>query len=359
MWNFISPVNLIRYLIAWRVNSSLVQLPRCLPAALSQVMGTLIANRLSTQQARQWRKALEAWDSPAAAVPPEKPPKKPTLGSPPVQGPESGGPYPSQRPLDVAWPVEVVLFAHPGKRTYGRGEAILWELKLVGDSADHGLFLELILPAIEEAASTSDPRWHRPNGLWGRFDIQSVYAARGARWEPVVREGRLDLNYRASSIQWAEGLTFGQDPNRRFHRLIWITPFDLRKPPDLPGNAPRSRPARTIPPSREEIFPGILDALMDRMTLFLPGKNRTAKDAWALLSTDEQATLQLALQQAKPHPLQGQPLKPAPKGWPEGWIGTQTFATIPDSLLPYLELASILHIGKQTHFGCGTFTLTG
>jgi hypothetical protein len=254
-----------------------------------------------------------------------------------------------------------VLFAYPGKRTYGQGEVILWELKLVEDSADHGLFLELILPAMEEAASTSDPQWHRPNSLWGRFDIQAVYAARGARWEPMVSAGRLDLYYRANPTQWAEGLTFGLDLKRRFHRLTWITPFDFGLPIldfglDRASDNPKSeiQNPQLVGPTLQTI----LDALMDRMTLFLPGKNRTAKDAWALLSPDEQTAIGLALQQAKPFSQQRQALEPAPKEWPGRWIGTQTFTTIPERLLPYLELAAILHIGKQTHFGCGTFVLT-
>ncbi len=331
MWDFISPVNLIRYLLVWRVNSSLVQLPRCLPTALSQVVGTMIANRLPTQRARAWRKALgEQGDS---------------------------------------WPIEAVLFTYPGKRTYGPGETILWELKLLGDSADHGLFLELILPALEEAASTTDPQWHHSNSLWGRFDIQAVYAARGARWEPVVSEGRLDLSYRASPTQWAEGLTFGLDLNRHFRRLTWITPVDFGWPIlefgllDA-GSNPKSKicseRSESIqnPKSEEPTFQDVLNALMDRMALFLPGKKRTAQDVWARLSSDEQTAISLALQQAKPVTSPPQALEPAPKEWPGRWIGTQTFTIIPAHLLPYLELASILHIGKWTHFGCGTFMLT-
>ena len=84
MWDFIKPVNLIRYLIVWRVNGSLVQLPRYLPTALSQVLGTLIANRLPTQQTRDWRKALEAWENAKST---------------------------KQTTPDVAWPIESVLFA--------------------------------------------------------------------------------------------------------------------------------------------------------------------------------------------------------------------------------------------------------
>ena len=60
MWDFISPINLIRYLIVWRVNASLVHLPRYLPTELSAVLGRLIAERLPLPQAREWRKALAA-----------------------------------------------------------------------------------------------------------------------------------------------------------------------------------------------------------------------------------------------------------------------------------------------------------
>jgi hypothetical protein len=344
MWDFISPVNLIRYLVIWRVNGSLVQLPRCLSTALSQVLGTMITNRLPTQQARDWRKALQAWDNTTATVPQEKPSRMPIP--------------------DVVWPIEAVLFPYRGKRAYGQGEVILWELKLVGDSADHGLFLELVLPAMEEAASTTDPRWRRSKSLWGRFDIQAVYAARGARWEPMVSDGQLDLNYRASPTQWAEGLTFGRDLSstssetkdlkHRLLRLTWVTPFDF----GLGSTSDNPKSKIQDPQLEEPTLQDILDALMDRMTLFLPGKNRTAKDAWALVNSDEQSAIQDVLPGVKPLSRQRQTLRPAPKGCPGRWIGTQTFTTIPESLLPYLELASILHVGKQTHFGCGTFVLT-
>jgi len=319
---------------------------------LSQALGTMMARRLPTQQTREWRKVLQVWDEAAAAEP--------------AEGQELPAPDkpPSQPVLDVTWPIETVLLPYPGKRTYGQGEVILWELKLLGDSADHGLFLEMILPAMEEAASTTDPQWHRANSLWGRFDIQAVYVARGARWEPLVSEGHLDTRYRASPTQWAEGLTFGLDSKRHFRQLTWITPFDLERgsggPPDAKiqsdevdlSGSPDSVPRPAVPTLQD-----ILDALMDRMALFLPGKKRTAQDAWALLSPDEQAAIAVALQQVEPHYLRQQTLKPAPRGWPGRWIGFQTFTPIPSTLLPYLELASILHVGRHTHFGCGTFIL--
>jgi hypothetical protein len=317
MWPFtdrspsgISQVNLIRYLIVWRVNGSFAQLPRCLSLDISRTLGTLIAERLPTPQARPWRKAMTAWD-----------------------GGERNKAQDTAPVPEAAWPIEVVLWPYPGKRAYGQGEPILWELKLLGNDADHGLFLEVILPAMEEAATTSDERWHQPRTLWGRFDIQAVYVARGPRWEPVVSNGRLDLSYRPTLIQWAEGLSFAAEGKRHFRKLTWLTPFDL--------NA--------------SSLCDLLDALMARMTLFQAGKRPTPEQVWALLTPQEQQSLRLDCEKGS---LRYQTLEPAPKGWPGRWIGAQTFAVIPPGAVPYLELASILHIGRQTHFGCGTFTLS-
>ena len=337
MLPFISHVSLIRYLVVWRVNSSLVQLPRCPSAELSHMLGTTIANRLPTQVARGWRRALDAWGDATGDT---------------LQNRPSNEPIP-----ETAWPIEAVLFVYPGKQTYGQGEVILWELKLMGAGADHGLFLEFILPAMEEAATTTDPQWQRAKSLWGRFDIQAVYVARGPHWEPLVSTGRLDLNYRASATQWAEGLTLGRNERRRFRRIRWITPFDLGEIPDAPPGDPPSHPQDSIPASEVPTFQTILDALVSRMTMFLPGKHQAPEDVWALVDPKEQTALWLALQEAdaatQPHP----ELKPASRYWPGRWIGIQTFGVIPQRILPYLELASILHIGKQTHFGCGTFRL--
>ncbi len=325
MWNFISPVNLIRYLIVWRVTSPLVHLPRYFPLELSQTLGTLIVRRLPTPQAREWRDALTAWEDAAAARSPDRQTEKKKFEE-------------HNAPTLPSWPLESVLFAYPAKRSYGEGETILWELKLLGDSAEHGLFLETILPAMEYATTLTDERWHRAYSVWGRFEIPAIYAARGARWEPVVSAGRLLSEQRVTPSQWAEGLSFAPQKPRPFHRLTWLTPFDLNEVPTLQT---------------------LVDALMERMTLFLPGKRAQPSDVWALLTPDEQTAIWLALEQAHPPAgtLQRHTLEPSPRGFPGRWIGTQTFWTIPAALVPYLELASILHIGKQTHFGCGTFQL--
>jgi hypothetical protein len=250
-----------------------------------------------------------------------------------------------------------VLFVYPGKRTYGQGELILWELKLLGESADHGLFLEVILPAMEEAATTSDPRWRRPHSLWGQFDIHAIYVARGARWEPLVQEGQLDLRYHATPTQWAEGLTFEPSSERVLDRLTWLTPFDLTS---QPAGRRKRRAARfkTIPANEVPTLHGILEALVARMAALLPGKYTTPEDVWNSLNAEERSALEKALELATRIPVQHHKLQPVPKHWPGRWIGTQTFQFIPRPLLPYFELASILHIGRQTHFGCGTFVVS-
>ncbi len=323
MFPFINRLDLIRYLIVWRVNSPLVWLPICLPLEISQVLGTLIANRLPTREAGPWRKALAPLEE--------------------YQGKEGRCPLP-----ETAWPVETVLLVYPGKRTWGQGELIVWELKLLGEGADHGLFLEVILPAMEEAATMTDGRWHRQNSLWGRFDLHTVYAARGNRWEPFVQEGRLNLRYTATPTQWAERPKSARS-NRLFDRLTWLTPFDFaltesKKGEILPGEVPTLKT--------------ILEHLVQRLALFLPGKHRTAEDVWASLSAEERNLLQVAMEEADRIPVQNHRLRPAPKNWPGRWLGSEHFPFIPPSILPYLELASILHVGRQTHFGCGTFIVT-
>jgi hypothetical protein len=252
MYSYLDSVNLIRYLLVWRVNSSLVRLPMHFSAELSAVIGEIIADRLPTSKARHWRKSLAAWDEHRDEA-------------------SSRGKKFLKNIPEVSWPIESVLFVYPDKTTYGQGELILWELKLIGDSADHGFFLEVILPAMEEASYTSDPRWHRPNRLWGRFDIQSVYVARGEKWEPLVSDGRLDLRYRATPVQWKEGLTFGLGSEARYRhptRLVWLTPFDLRLDSHKEGNASATRMEEGTdkPPSLQ----CILVSLIHRMRILMP-----------------------------------------------------------------------------------------
>ena len=336
MWPFISPISLIRYLMVWRVNASLAWVPRYLAAEISQVLGMLIAARLPTPEAYHWRKTLAAWDEA------DKDKEKPEI--------------PEVFP-DTLWPIESVVFVYPGKPSYGPGERILWELKLLGASADHGRFLEVILPAMEAASTTADPRWQRQNSLWGKFDIDSIYVARGNRWEPFVRGGQLDLRYRATPEQWAEGLTFAPPAGRIFDRLTWLTPFDLSKPQTKEAKTRQPRNPKRIPAGQSPTLPRILEALADRLCVFLPGKYHTTADVWNSLSAAEQAALQAALEQAAIIPLHHQGFSRAPKHGPGRWIGTQTFPSIPSPIIPYLELASIIHLGQQTHFGCGTFSI--
>ena len=334
MWTSLDPVKLIRYLLIWRANSPLVQLPAYLPVELSRALGAMIAGRLPTREAASWRKALGQWGEDA------------------VDDKRRRDALP-----EALWPIEAALLAYPGKRAIGQGEPILWELKLFGESADHGLFLETILPAMEQAGYTSDHRWKAHNRLWGRFDIQAVYVARGPRWEPLVSDTRLNLRYRPNATQWAEGLAFGTDLDRVVRSLTWLTPFDLEgvfAAEDGPHPAPLPK---GIPPGSVPTLGTVLRALTSRLGLLLRGEKIAPEDVWGILGHGEGPCLQEAIQMADSHPICFADLKSVPVRWPGGWRGMQTFEPLPEVLLPYLELASILHIGRQTHFGCGTFVL--
>ena len=338
MWPFIQPINLIRYLLVLRVNGPLARLPRYLPTELSIILGTVIAARLPTQEIRQWRKGLAVWEA---------------YGGLTMTRKEKSAVLP-----EVPWPFEAVWFAYPGKSDYRQGELIFCELKLMGDKADHGFFLETILPSLEAAGFSAEAPWSHSMALWGHFEIDSIYVARGSRWEAVVKEGRLDLRYRATPTQWAEGLNFEQQSERGYRQLTWATPFDFLQPPPTSPKTGRFRRQ----PKREDPQPPtlrqILEALILRMSVLLPGKYRTPDDVWQSADANEQFSLLDALEQASHVVVAKHTLEAPPNGYPGRWIGRQTFASaIPLAVIPYLELASILHIGRQTHLGCGTFYL--
>lgn len=339
MYESFGKIKLLRYLVAWRVNCSLALLPVCFSVELSRVLGHIIVNRLSTREAGRWQKALSSLEQHCKLSCMEG--RKPS-GS--ITFPEA------------AWPVDTVFLVYPGKRTYGLGELIFWELKLFGDAANHGFFLETILPAMEEAGFTSDARWTGENRIWGRFDIHAVYVARGSCWDPIVREGCLDLRSQPGAGQWAEGMTFGADRARPFKQLSWLTPFDVegveeRRQPGLAGAVETG--------TQDSRFPlkAILDGLSSRLIQLTPKTRKATGSAWDILDERGRILHQKALESAMHPRLIFKELDQVPLEWPGRWIGKYVFDSIPKEVIPFLDLGSILHIGKHSHFGCGTFML--
>jgi hypothetical protein len=346
MWPSEPPIRLLRYLLTVRVNSPLVRLPRYLPLELSLVLGAIIAERLPTQETRPWRKALVPWyeyqgdilslpDSDASTQPHSK----------------------SSTIPDITWPIEVVFWAYPGKQVYGRGEPILWELKLLGESASHALFLELILPAIEQAGHTAEPHWKQAHRLWGNFDIDSVYAARGLQWEPLVQQGKLNLDYQPTATQWATGEIFATTPKHSLKQLTWLTPFAFPAPSEKKASTGKRR--RRKQQKNQPLVPNISDiltALETRLQQLAPKKRASSYKADEIFAGTTPSWAE-ALEQASTLSIERRNLKKTPKHWPGDWIGWQRFSDIPSVVIPYLNLAAILHIGQYTHFGCGTFNL--
>lgn len=327
-----TPLNLIRYLFILNVNSSLVWLPKWPSIELSLVLGNTIADQLPTTQARPWKKALAACNIYGTKLRSEK----------------KGGENIPESP----WPIDAILFWYPVKRTYGQNEQILWELKLVGQCADHGLFLEVILPAIENIGKVPNSRWHYTNCLWGHFDIQSVYTAKGTQWKPLVKNGRLDLRYKVNPSQWSQGLKFDIASSNAIDRLTWLTPFELKKcginNRQLKKNSPPKVPSLIC----------IMEEIVQRISSIILGKHATRDDFLDILESDVLLSWREAMEQASHIPLLRHDIARAPFAMPGQWIGSQTFATfMPTSIIPYLELGSIFHIGKYTHYGCGNFVM--
>ena len=157
----------------------------------------------------------------------------------------------------------------------------------------------------------------------------------------------MDLRYRASPTQWSDGLTFGVSLKQTMDHLVWVTPFDLHTTQNTPSTMTINQ---SVP-----YLPDLLEALAERMSVFMPGKSHAA--IWDVLSPYDQTVLRNAIEETTQIPILKHNIEPSPNGWTGRWMGSQKFFKIPDLLIPYLELASVLHIGRQTHFGCGTFLL--
>ena len=338
MLSFLNRISLIRYLVVWRVNSSIAFFPRYLSVDISKIVGAIIYQRLPTSEKSAWKKALDLL----------------------INNPADSGKNRRTKPQaipDVCWPINSVIFNYPCKRAYARDELIFWELKLFGKYADHGLFLEVILPAMEEASYTSNPAWNARNRLWGHFDIQNIYAARGNYWEPVVTGGKLDLRYRATPFQWQENLRLKPKANYHFSKLNWMSPFDLAEIIPYLDKFDINIKDHPLYYNNAPTLSLILMNLVYRVNNLLSDRPRDDDKIGNFLSEDDRKHLHVEFQKTINISIKNSKIKPVPYTMPGKWLGTQQFNGIPRSVIPYLELASILHIGKQTHFGCGTFVI--
>ena len=222
----------------------------------------------------------------------------------------------------------------------------------MGNAADHAFFLEIILPALEKASSVIDMRWQRSDSLWGRFDVQSIYVAHGPKWDTLVEDCTLNLRYVPTPYQWSEGLVLEPDISKRFNKTTWVTPFDLQG--DYSEN-PRRR-YKKIPLEQIPTLKNVLIAFLVRMNNLSTskGENLEFRD---VLNQDNRETFEQMMESDLDIPMNHEGFYPVSESQPGRWIGNQSFESIPDSIIPYLSLASIFHIGSHTHFGCGTFIL--
>jgi len=321
---FMHTIKLYRYLIAWRVNTPMVRLPLDFSASISYTLGHAIADVLSTKDARLWRKHLDT--------------DKQVLFQTPTTNKEI---YPEK-----PWPIHSIILPHTTKRNYCQGEVILWELKLIGDSADHGFFLEAILPAMEKLSYTEINDRHSRMNVWGHFDVLSVWAANGNKWEPIVQEAELNLRYNPKPLQWNSHLTDNFYQNQLTHktRMVWLKPFEF----DIESLSQMKD--RFIPD-----LPRIIESVVRRWSYFT--SMRIQKDIWDLVPPSMLVQVKKAWEISTNMRILSYNLIPALKHEPGLWAGEVTYESIPEFLLPYLDMAAIFHVGKKTHYGCGTFAM--
>jgi hypothetical protein len=335
------PIKLLRYLFVLRVNSTLVRLAPCPPANFAYALACVIADRLSTIEAKPWRKVVATWEGHDVGADGDQ-------TAEPVASKRGVSTLPKGKPMlaalsDAVWPIDAVIHIYPAKQIYGQGEQILWEIKLLGGSADHALFLETVLPAVEAAGSTRAARWQHGANLWGHYDIDAVYVAQGLRWQPLVQQGKIDLARQPSPVQWRQELPLQSKQRYPPRNLTWLTPFAFAETQEQAHDAPRREPR---PPDLRTI----LSAAGERIERYAPGWLNAGPNG----KTISWPTI---LEQAQACRVVNAELYPPAKGWPGQGMGEQSFNQLPHAAIPYLTLASILHIGQYAHWGYGTFAL--
>ncbi len=337
MLSCLNQIDFIRYLIILRVNSSVAFLPRFFALDISNVLGSIISDRLPTSEKKAWRKSLSPLSETIKKIASKKADKKSFI-------------IPNS-----AWPLNAIIFAYPAKRTFGRDELVFWELKLFREHADHGLFLEVILPALEEASRPTNNPWKERNRIWGNFDIQHIYVARGMQWEPLVSDGKLDLRCRINAHQWREGLDLQTKIRKQFKFLKWITPFDLSHYLNsylklgYPDEKEKMKFCKAPPMSL------IMHSLIKRLYEMLSDDSNISDDMEQIFNASDCSQLAKAFNCSLNLKIKNKQLKKVPMTWPANQIGIQQFSSIPKNLIPFLELASIFHLGNYSHYGCGTF----
>ncbi len=318
-------IKVLRYLCVWRVNSSLARLPTRFNLDLIVILGHLIADKLSTRLARPWQKLLTAYETARA-----------------------DNTFP-----DKIWPMDIAICAYPTKNTFNEGEVIFFEIKLFGEEASHDTFLELILPAMEDAGLRKDARWYYKNGLWGHFDIDAVYVCKGSTWEPLVIDGELDLKYKPTPWQWADEHTehITQKVQQQTYRhLYWLSSFDL--------SLDDESVIETVEASWGRSLRRVIEAMVTRMNYLLEISKNSELTIWDFFEEHEADELEYSLSRSNELIHGRHDLAPVRRDMPGKWQGIQHFpGEIPAFFVPYLDVASILHIGRFTQYGCGSFIL--
>ncbi|ETR74129.1 MAG: hypothetical protein OMM_00438 [Candidatus Magnetoglobus multicellularis str. Araruama] len=182
--------------------------------------------------------------------------------------------------------------------------------------------------------------------VWGHFDIISVWVANGNKWESLIQGSELNLRYDPKPLQWNNDLTeayYNKNMAKKI-KLIWIRPFEF----DIQSTSHLTD--KFIPE-----MPAIIESVIRRWSFF--ASQRIQKDIWDLIPTHLLVEVKKAWEIACNMRITSYNLIPALKHEPGLWSGELSYENIPVFLMPYLDMAALLHVGKKTHYGCGTFAL--
>lgn len=305
-------LSLLRYLIVLRPNQAMAMLPPSLEIELVHWLGTLMARNIGGHEAKAWNKAVRRVAERRIDT------------------------FPDRRSPDP-WPLCFSLLVRTPSVRLIRGEPFILELNLFGERSSHQFFMGYILPALEQGGYEREASRSR-SSLLGNYDVTDVYCAKGRRWEALVDMGCVTELDPPTPQQWCLDFLTPR-PDKVLTRLDWVRPvIPDEQPPDYGPDMPWLLAALA---RRVAIIRRSAEVDMDEVIAGLPHCEKTS---W------EQA-LVAAASMAPPRVLS----KP---GWPAGALsGHQCFGAIPPVVLPFLELASILHLGLYCQYGYGCFSL--
>ena len=218
------------------------------------------------------------------------------------------------------------------KKVYRAGETFAWEIKLLGRSAAHELFATRFMPALEMGGLLAGVgNWSElVDGHFGRFEIAQVSVDAGNAWQEIYN--RKQWFHQHVAPLYLDRMLPAMLNHQAYSTITWITPFCLQKKHENLTQVTLADLLYFIWRRLCVLHQGNVDKILLHNILQQADKTEMLHhDLLPIASYREHDTLYR--------------------------IGRIAYSHIPDALLPLCLAGSLIHIGKSTRYGYGTYCL--